>query len=250
MWRICVVACVACRYVPPGDNIVVDGPATQTDAAAAVPIASYEFDEGAGTTIHDGASDPLDLALDTQDGTEWITGALAITGNVRIRSAGAATKVIAACTASNEVSIEAWIKPATDGQTGPARVVGVSNGQLARNVTLAQSGKEWVFRLRVPGHDNGMPDLATTQSVIAAQPVLAHVVVTGDATSRRIYVDGVERAKDTQAGSFAGWDSGFPLVIANEETDSRPWHGELHRIRIFDRVLSPGEIATLHDAGP
>lgn len=39
------------------------------------------------------------------------------------------------------------------------------------------------------------------------------------------------------------WDDGFPLVLANEATGDRPWHGTIAGLAIYDRALSRDEVA-------
>ena len=41
------------------------------------------------------------------------------------------------------------------------------------------------------------------------------------------------------------WDAGFPLLVGNEATGDRPWHGVVHAIYLGDRALPPSVVATL-----
>ena len=49
---------------------------------------------------------------------------------------------------------------------------------------------------------------------------------------------------------LAGWDQRFPIVLGNEATGNRPWHGSISRVALADRVLSHDEIARVLDGAP
>lgn len=42
---------------------------------------------------------------------------------------------------------------------------------------------------------------------------------------------------------LSGWNSNYPLILANEETGDRPWHGQLRGVAIYGRALDPIEVA-------
>jgi PKD repeat protein len=95
----------------------------------------YTFEEGSGTTVHDvsGVGSPLDLNVDNAGAVSWVSGGLAINASTLVASAGAATKVIDATRATTELAIEAWLKPGTTSQDGPARIVTLSADPYHRN---------------------------------------------------------------------------------------------------------------------
>ena len=66
---------------------------------------------------------------------------------------------------------------------------------------------------------------------------------------RRFSSTANEAAKAEVAGSLANWIGDFRLLLANERTGDRPWHGELHLVAIYDRALSAGEVAQNFKAG-
>ncbi len=101
----------------------------------------YTFEEGTGTTVTDvsGVGTPLNLTIETPAAATWVAGGLSVNGNALIASVGAASKVITAVKASNALTIEAWIIPANTTQSGPARIVSLSETLYVRNFTLGQS---------------------------------------------------------------------------------------------------------------
>jgi hypothetical protein len=216
-------------------------------------VVLYDFEEGAGTTIRDRASaaPPLDLRIETPRVVRWRPGAIAIDGSAAIASAAPATKIVEAVTKRGEISIEAWLKPANSSQSGPARIMSVSADPGQRNFTLGQDGSRYVVRLRTEKTgENGVPSLATGEGVLSTE--LAHVVYTRDAAGNAtIFVNGHQASTTEVAGSLAdNWDGGFRLLLANERTGDRPWHGELHLAAVYDRALSADDVAQNFRAGP
>lgn len=211
----------------------------------------YTFDEGSGTTINDvsGVGEPLNLTVSETTAINWIPGGLSITSPTIINSDEAATKVIRACQASNEITIEAWISPADSTQDGPARIVSLSRDTHNRNFTLGQLGSSYDTRLRttVTG-DNGSSPSLTAGSVISAP---SHTVYTRDNSgTARFYVNGGEVGhRNDITGDFSSWDPSFRLALGNELTIDRPWLGELFLVAIYCRALSPLEASQNFDAG-
>jgi hypothetical protein len=212
--------------------------------------ALYTFDEGSGTTVYD-TSDvgtPLDLTVDS--GTvNWASGGLAITSAALIKSAGPATKIIEACRTTNEISIEAWVKPANISQGGPARIVTLSQDPGKRNFTMGQSGDLYDIRLRTTATStNGIPSVSAPAGSLTE--ALTHVVYIRDAAGvARIYVNGSQVSSKTVGGNLSNWSGNYAFGLANEMTKDRPWLGELHLVAVYDRALDPQEVDQNFQAG-
>ena len=215
-------------------------------------VVLYDFEEGEGTMVHDvsGVGEPLDLTLADPGAAEWVEGGLSITSSTIVQSAAAATKIIDACMASNEITIEAWIVPANTTQSGPARIVTLSASPSVRNFTLGQSSTAYDVRLRTTEtSNNGIPSLPSPAG--AATTELTHFVYTRAETGQRtIYVDNVEQASGSIGGDFSNWDTGYRFALANELTLDRTWLGEFRLVAIYDRALEPAEVTQNFDAGP
>ena len=206
--------------------------------------ALYTFEAGQGDTISDrsGVGAPVNLKIDKLSNIAWQNNALVIRSSVKISSTGPAQKIIDAVKRSHAVAIEAWVKPASDSQSGPARIVSLSHDANQRNFTVGQDGSRYEVRLRTSSTSaNGIPSTATPNS--SAKPVLTHVVYTRDAAGlARIYINGKRAAEQQVVGQLSGWDSKFRLSLANEITGDRPWLGELHLVAIYSRSLSEQEV--------
>lgn len=213
-------------------------------------LALYAFDEGTGTTVGDtsGVGTALDLTIDTEAAVTWGTGTLEATAAVRIFSPAAATKIRDACVASDQVTLEAWVEPASITQGGPARVVTMSADANLRNITLGQVNGGWIGRLRsVLGDTNGQPNVATGSGEVTL--ALTHLVVTYSAGTRRLYVDGRLRATNEVLGELNNWDATYHFGLANELVDARPWLGTYHLVAVYDRALSDLDVAQNFNAG-
>jgi hypothetical protein len=211
----------------------------------------YTFEEGSGTTVYDisDVGTPLNLSV-SGPAPSWISGGgLAINSSAIVASAGPATKVIEASRATNEITIEAWVKPANTTQDGPARIVTLSADPSNRNFTLGQDGDAYDVRLRTTTTDhNGRPSVTAPDGSLATG--LTHVVYTRDTSGvAKIYVDGVERASGTVGGDLSNWDGAYRMALVNELTEDRPWLGELYLVAIFDRALTQVEVSQNFGAG-
>lgn len=234
---------------PGADDPGADDP---TDASPPPPAgrvteglaALYEFNEGIGPSIRDtsGVGTALNLTVASPGLTTWTPTGLRIDASTIIRSNAPATKIISACKASNEITVEAWVTPAsvtTNNQ--PARIAGVSLDQQTRNFSLIQQDNDYSFRLRTQTTDlNGnpatsAPDLVTT----SAQHVVYTRTAAGDA---KIYIDNVEKATLATTDTFANWDDNYEFALANELTLDRPWLGTYHLVAVYCRALTPDEI--------
>jgi hypothetical protein len=212
----------------------------------------YTFKEAGGTTVNDvsGVGTPLNLTIQNQSAMAWSDSGLSITGSNLVSSSGPAAKIINACTNSNEISIEAWLRPANTSQSGPARIVSLSGDPSNRNFTLGQSAAEYDIRLRTTttGNNGASPSLSTTGS--KAVTSLTHVIYTRNASgTAKIYINGTETTSGTISGDLSTWDSGYRFGLANELSQDRNWLGDLFLVAVYSRALSQQEVTQNHDAG-
>lgn len=257
-------------------------------------VAKWIFDSLSGGNIVEdvsGVGAPLNLTVDNPANVTQHDGFLTIAGETRIHSGGSGTaqKVYDACTASEEMTIEAWIRPAVTGQgqpgtTGPARIITMSDpaaGTSQRNFLLGQgeftAARDDHLRARVrssvtneDGSFQSTPPLVSPDGTIN-ETVLYHVALTvsniaEDADEKRLdlYVNREElsfsptpAASALFSGTFTGgavaWDRDYQINVANEDdSDGTPryWLGELHFMCIHSRALGPDEVEANFHAGP
>ena len=100
--------------------------------------------------------------------------------------------------ASGAFTVEVRVTPSRTRQVGPARIVGLSDGPFRRNFTLAQEGRDLVFRLRTSGTDpNGLSGEVALADVFRAGEE-RHLVATYREGTIGIFVDG------RRSAAFAG----------------------------------------------
>jgi len=217
-------------------------------------IVLYEFDEGSGSTVVDrsGVVPTLDLTIADPGNVTWSSDHLTVNSTTTLSTANAAAKVVTGAQASGELTVEAWVKPASPAQTGPARIISMSLDAYARNFMLGQEANTYAARFRAEGQTdwtNGMPTIFTTSGT--ATTLLTHVVHTHKSNgSEVLYIDGVQDQTFTRTGALNQWDPTYPIVVANEAIDDRTWLGELHLIAIYDRALEAGEVQQNFTVGP
>ncbi len=126
--------------------------------------AHFRFNEGEGTLIHDasGLEPSLDLHVADTNAIVWSEEGLQIEANSVVATTQAATRLTSAFQESNALTLEAWITPASNMQSGPARIVTLSSNQSSRNFTLGQLDNAYQMRLRTTATSgNGIPALQT-----------------------------------------------------------------------------------------
>ncbi|MCD4812287.1 T9SS type A sorting domain-containing protein [bacterium] len=208
-------------------------------------VVLYTFEENSGDIIHDtsGVMPALDLIDNTPTATSWIVGGLSVNTCTVIASTQAATKLYTACTASNEISLEAWVNPQNITQEGPARIMTFSLDGGARNFTLGQNESQVAFRLRTTDtNNNGVPTFYSNLGALSAN--LTHIVCTRDNTGAvTIYVDSVSVSTTSISGNFSNWNNSYQFASANElSLDDRRWFGDLHLVAVYSRALSAPEV--------
>jgi hypothetical protein len=214
---------------------------------AADPVVVYLFNEGSGSVVHDsGPGAALDLTAADPGNISWIPGGgLSINDETILISDGPATKVIDACMASNEITIEAWYKPANDTQGGPARIVSVSFDGSFRNFSYTQDGAGHEVRLRTTtSGDNGTNQRIQAPNTIVTDRMMKGVYSRDTAGNAILYIDGTEVASTTVGGDFSNWDPSYQIMLANEvaKAGDREWTGELYYVAIYAEALMPDEL--------
>ena len=100
-----------------------------------------------------------------------------------------------ALVASGKLTLVVWFRTRSEGQTGPARIVGFSKSPWAQNFSLGQEEREIVFRLRTTTTAPGgfYPQIKTRAILEEGRPTF--VAATYDGRNARVYVDGRSEAR-------------------------------------------------------
>jgi hypothetical protein len=221
-------------------------------------IVKYNFVATDGPVIIDmqRASEPLDLHVPDMTKVQWLTPGLRVLQPVVVKARYGESKLAADAFFTDGITVEAWLKPLNNTQSGPARIITFSADSGNRNFTLGQSATQYVMRFRTslnPGNGTN-PATITPVDVINATPALQHVVYTrAPDGSAKIYVDKVEVATEAVPGDGSNWDTAYDFGLFNETnypTDERTWLGDIFLATVYNTVLTPAEVAQNFDAGP
>ena len=220
-------------------------------AATHGPIVLYEFNETKGDVVKDTSrhASPLNLRIKDPKSVDRKPGSLRIRTRTIVQSDGPATKIIQAIKRTGETTIEAWITPENDSQSGPARIVTLSKDSNNRNFTLGQDRNKYVVRYRSrKTSTNGIPSTDTKSKVVKTK--LTHLVYTRmKSGSTTIYVNGKLAAKRSAGGDIKHWDSSYQFALGDELVGGRLWKGTFHLVAVYDRDLSAREIQQHYRAG-
>lgn len=133
--------------------------------------------------------------------------------------------------AGGSATIDLRVRPAQRQQTGPARILAVSDpddGGQARdlryhNLMIGQEGTDLVVRVRRPDTDpRGSPALIKAD-VFQPDTWTDIRVVVGPTIV--VEVDGVTAVAEDVGGWQGWWDPTFVLSVGNTPSGVRPWHG-------------------------
>ncbi|MEQ1747426.1 MAG: LamG-like jellyroll fold domain-containing protein, partial [Saprospiraceae bacterium] len=209
--------------------------------------ALYTFEENSGQTINDvsGTGETLHAAIPDPKKVAWENGCLKLTEPTVLTTSGPASRLAAAVQATNEITVEAWIRPAAVNVPGLARILTISPGPEARNVTLAQHGGTFHFHLRTTTTNDNASNKALAGGVAEAGKLTHLVCARGADGHMRLYVNGAEVANRHVDGNCSNWAANFRLSLGNETDPSSPdraWLGELHLVALYNRALSLAEI--------
>ena len=214
----------------------------------------YDFEENGGTMVHDvsGVGTALDLQVANAAAVSWLPGALSVDSATDISSAAAATKLADAVNSTTELTLEAWVAPASDNQPQPGSIANMAGAGSDLNLVLHQlptdngSANRYSARIRTGG---GSKVLKAPVSTLSA--ALTHVVYLRDAQGEvHFYINGLKVADRDLVTPFVPWDPTFPLILANNPANAEPWFGQFHLLAFYNRTLSPAEIGQHFLAGP
>ncbi len=170
------------------------------------------------------------------------SGAMMLTGGAFLAN-DADGEILAACKKTSQLSVEATVTPATDQQTGPARIVTFSTDVNQRDFTLGQVGDRLIVRIRTPQtgpNGVGMTDTGIDVAALATGQA-NHILVSYKPGRLVCYLNGrLVYESDQIQGDFRDW-SAQHLLFGDEYGGKRDWAGTLEGIAIYNRFIEPDE---------
>ncbi len=153
-------------------------------------IALYTFKENTGDTVHDvsASGDPLHLIM---NGAHFLDGSAGIRiEEGLLKSVVPGKKIVDAIGKTSQMTVEVWMQTDNLLQTGPARIVSLSENPDRRHFTLGQSGHDIHFRVSTPQTGpNGSRINLVAQDVLNDLEI-HHFVAIFDHGVEKLVVDG------------------------------------------------------------
>lgn len=222
-------------------------------------IALYDFKEGAGNVVRDvsGIGMPNNLYINDPDNADWDPQqGLEVTGNSLLLPSDLNRKVADSVMATNEISLEAWIRTGHLEQGGPAHVFCISD-PLGHGITLSQdfqySEELQAFYTRklttTATNDDGTPAWNTDTAFTRIN--LQHLVYTrSEDGNETYYLNGQMAGTGNRSGSLSIWNGNtFKLALCNSLSFDHPWMGKLFLAAVYNRELTPEQVMDNYVSG-
>jgi len=213
-------------------------------------FARWKFDETSGTT----AADTVGLYNGTVVGSPtwsatvppaisaWSLRSLQLNGTTQYMNASNVLNI----ERTTPFSISGWIRPAD--LTGNRMIVAKmeSSGNY-RGYAVFTSGQKLTVYVR-NSISNALA--AETTANVFTTGTWAHIAMTYDGSSTipgiRLYINGVSMPLNTLVNSLsATMINTIPLNVGARNSGNSPFNGHLDDVRMYDRVLSPADVASL-----
>jgi hypothetical protein len=201
------------------------------------PVAAYSFDEGEGSTVEDHTGNGH---TGTIEGAEWAGGKYG--GSLKFDGEDMVTIPASEdLNLTEEFTLEAWIKPETEGEYGHLFVKeDAAEEQTAYVIT--KHGSKLAAYLGVPGVEEESPSSAL--EVGAWQ----HVAVTYDGARGRLYVNN-ELVGDALVAEVLSTDGALRIGGGDLWWSDEGFKGRIDEVRIYDRALDGEEVGADMETG-
>lgn len=212
-------------------------------------MASWNFNEGTGTTVRDSSGNNN---TGTIVGATWTTSGHSgtalnfSTGNARVVIPNSASLSLS----TNRVTFVCWVFP-TNLNSNYSTIIQRSNSagtwlnwQLYARAANAPTSGRPVFRINWNNNTSNNTGETVQSSVNLSTNQWQKVACTYDGTALRIYVNGTLRGTTTLSGGVIP-SSTRAIWIGANELRGEPFRGRIDEFRIYDRALSQAEIQAL-----
>jgi glucose/arabinose dehydrogenase len=199
-------------------------------------VGAWGFDEASGTTANDasGGGNPGTIAGPTRTSGGRYGGALSFDGvNDLVTVADASSLDL-----TTGMTLEAWVRPTVGGDWKTV-ILKEQPGHLAYALySSTDTG-------RPSGHVFAGGDRAVGGPAALPNNAWSHLATTWDGLTSRLYVNGTQVASGALTGTAA--TSSLPLRIGGNTVWSEWFGGLIDEVRVYNRALSPAEIANDRD---
>ena len=211
-------------------------------------IGWWKFDEGTSTKAHDFSGFGNTGTFIGSPPPAWVSGKYGqalnmIGGSTNYVDAGAMNSL----NGLTQFTVSAWIKGTVDAGSPDGNVVNRSF-----NLNINSSTGYADFEIDYGG---GWTSEATNNSKKVNDGQWHHVVGTYDATTFKLYVDGVDNGSGDGVDAGQTWRTGYTLEIGSCagnlgcDGSGEHWKGLIDDVRIYNRALSAADVAQLYASG-
>jgi large repetitive protein len=221
-----------------GTTSAVSVLAAEPPAFPADLVAYFPMNEGSGSAIKD--SSAYHHNGTTTGSPTWIAGvegtALSLSGTGQY----ATVSDTATLDITSGITLAAWVKP---GKTGTQYLIkkAVQTGTNGYELSMATTGTFFVRFNQTTSGNLYRLDSKTLYSTLLNTWV--HVAATYDGTTMRLYLNGVEDSAKARTVTIA--TNALALAIGAESNGGSPFQGAMDEVRVYNRALSPVEVAAL-----
>jgi hypothetical protein len=220
----------------------------QAAVGADGPVAHWRLGEAFGPTVFDTFGGYN--GYDTNGVVFGVPGALGTDTNTAIQLDGTAAHVqVPHAVALNPaiVSVECWAR--VTGGAGNYRAAVSSRDYQAGYIIYAGNNNDWQFWTRTPGgswaNQGGLP---------VVEGEWTHLVGTHDGTNKNFYINGVLVSSLADTNYSPNLLRPLRLGAGNNEDDPAagsiyPFAGDLDEVAIYNRVLTPAQVALHYGLG-
>jgi hypothetical protein len=194
-------------------------------------VAAYGFDEGSGTTVFDSSGNGNNGTI---SGAAWTTagkygGALVFNGT----SAWVTINSSASLQLTTGMTLEAWVNPSVVNSAWRDVIYKASDNYYLEGTSDSGS---------VPGGGGtfGTSDVVVFGTTALAANTWAHLAVSYDGATMRLYVNGVQVASQAQTGNIA--ISTSPLQIGGDSLYGQYFQGTIDEVRVYSTALTAAQI--------
>lgn len=206
---------------------------SQANANAGGLVAAYNFQEGSGTTVQDASGQGNHGALSN---VSWTTGgqfgkALSFSGSNSYVTVADKNSL----DLTNGMTLEAWVYPTATMSGWRSVLLKEQTGGLAYGLYANSDTNKPVASINISGNDKNLPGV----SALTAN-AWTHLAATYDGATERLFVNGVQVAKQAQTGNIPV--STGALRIGGNSIWGEYFKGRIDEVRIYNRALSATEI--------
>ena len=148
------------------------------------------------------------------------------------------------------ITAEAWVNLRAAGTWGGVIGYVQDNGGFERGWVLGNRDARFSFALASQGADDGdgrLTYLTANEDIPLGR--WCHVAGTYDGRNLCIYVNGkLSNSTTEQSGDIDYADADLVIGAYKDDNEHFPLNGAIHSVRIYDRTLSPAEVAARYEA--